>query len=457
MNTYNLLLVLNQNLSIDDLLKLDLDQYKSILILSTHSYFMSEKSLIFNSTSCKIDFKLFSDFATDSELESCDQKANKLAKKKLLYTMPFYINTNLTFKNELVCRNLLSDNSFDSLILIDGLGIKVDVWKKYFPKYEILESSYPKAKGTKLNSLELNLIEYNGNQLYFIGNVKRLKLKSDVSIINTEKIGLVPLLVKMLFSSFPFSTSIHNYRFYYSYFKNKLIVFIDGLHPSNYPEAYLPYYRKNTIFITRDNYDKKWFTKYGYKVSKNPDICKKEIFNTPTKLNKIKNVLLMLNHAGDWTSLINRSDTDILIDAFTKLASKYNKINFTIRAHPTMNFEEHEGINSFNRIKSYIKNLDINNLKVSNYSLYDDIKLNQLIITEYSNAWLDAVKTGKLGLILNLTKRRSFMKDYEELGFPSFNNFQAFDNYFSSILSNPDDLINKQNKAVDLYNKLQND
>jgi hypothetical protein len=170
---------------------------------------------------------------------------------------------------------------------------------------------------------------------------------------------------------------------------------------------------------------------------------------------EIRNVLLMLNHAGDWTALINRSDTDVLIEAFVTLAQQFRKLKFTIRVHPTMIHPAHEGAGSIDRIHRYLSDLGMENLEVSRNTLEDDLKDNDLIISEYSNAFIDALKQGTLGIIANLTNRRSFMLDYERLGFMNAESRSGLTALLERLQDSPADLVAAQNEAARKYNHQQ--
>jgi hypothetical protein len=162
----------------------------------------------------------------------------------------------------------------------------------------------------------------------------------------------------------------------------------------------------------------------------------------------------VLNHAGDWTALINRSDTDILIEAFVNLAKQNRNLNFIIRCHPTMIHPLHEGINSINRIKEFIEWVNLKNLSVSTASLSEDISRGDLFISEYSQVLIDILQNGKLGIIANLTNRRSFMIDYESIGFLNVNSSANLNSLLQNILNHEVKYVSIQNKAVEEYNSL---
>jgi hypothetical protein len=201
-------------------------------------------------------------------------------------------------------------------------------------------------------------------------------------------------------------------------------------------------------------YDDIWFRKHGRKTIKPYSFLKKEYFKKSEINNKsIKTIVLLLNHAGDWTALINRSDTDILVQAFADTASKLKDHRFVIRPHPTMVHPLHEGKNSLERIRKFVNNRNLDNLSISNRSLQDDIAAGDIFISEYSQTLLDIFKAGKLGIIANLTNRRSFMEDYEKLGFLAINTTENIGKLIFRITENPMEFMKVQNNAAMKYNE----
>ena len=250
-----------------------------------------------------------------------------------------------------------------------------------------------------------------------------------------------------------YSTTLHNYHYELSRLRRPLEIFVDGFHPANYPRTYIDSFISGD-FVVRTMYDELWFRKYGRKTIKPYSFLKKEYFKTVDKNNKpIRSIVLLLNHAGDWTALINRSDTDILVQAFADTADKLKDLQFVIRPHPTMVHPLHEGKNSIERIRKFINKCNYHNLSFSNRSLQDDIAAGDVFISEYSQTLLDIFKAGKLGIIANLTNRRSFMEDYAKLGFLSVNTTENICKTISLVSENPMEFKKIQNNASMKYNE----
>ena len=302
------------------------------------------------------------------------------------------------------------------------------------------------------DKLEINIFEFKDMKYIFYGNIGRLKLQY---VQHFQKfVNVMYLYCLGIKKNTTFCTTIHEYnRRLFKYFE-RIYVFTDGFFPSNYPESYLNMFDNNVVFVIDSFINEKWFRLFG-RTTRPIFSFQRKVLLQKVEIESVTNVLLVLNHAGDWTSLINRSDTDLLVSVFGDLAKKNPTLNFTIRPHPTMTHYAHEGANSINRIIEFVKYLDLKNLKISNSSLQDDLFNNDLIISEYSNALIQAFEFGKLGLIVNLTNRRNFMKDFFELGFLTVENLQLLIVFFEEISNDLFLKIKKQNLAVEKFNKLQ--
>jgi hypothetical protein len=258
-------------------------------------------------------------------------------------------------------------------------------------------------------------------------------------------------LEKRLGSKVVVATTIHEYRGWMSRLGRELCIFIDGYHPENYPRSYLDNYGPS-IFIVRNMLDKRWFEKHGRVTIRPPSFIEKPFFLEITAPLQIRTIVLLLNHAGDWTALINRSDTDLLIREFVSTSALFPNINFIIRPHPGMIHPQHEGGNSIQRIRNFVAWSGLNNLEVSSCSLDEDFSRGDFFVSEYSQTLLDAYLMGKPGCIANFSGRRSFMEAFERYGFPALAPDEGLKEALTSILEHPSLHIIKQNIAVCNYN-----
>jgi len=186
---------------------------------------------------------------------------------------------------------------------------------------------------------------------------------------------------------------------------------------------------------------------------KPPKFLEREYF-APCSVGSAGRVLVALNHAGDWTAVINRSDTDDLVVVAVELARRSPDVVFRVRLHPTMNHPAHEGVRSSHRMTEFVRGVNLANLHVSTQPLDEDLRWCDLCLSEYSQVLLDALRSGKLGLSLNVTKRRSFMQDYTDVGFFHAENLDDASCMLQRMVADPIGAACLQNKAVERYNGL---
>jgi hypothetical protein len=153
--------------------------------------------------------------------------------------------------------------------------------------------------------------------------------------------------------------------------------------------------------------------------------------------------------------LINRSDTDLLIEGFARLAGRHKEMEFIVRMHPTMATVDHEGVNSKRRIRAFVASLGYANLMISERTLAEDLARCDLCVSEYSQVLIDAWKHGKLGIAVNPTTRRSFMSDYQGLGFPHVAGLDSLRTWFEGLGAKLGTIVAQQNDAVRRFNRCQ--
>jgi hypothetical protein len=229
-----------------------------------------------------------------------------------------------------------------------------------------------------------------------------------------------------------------------------LRIVADGHHPSNYPASYIETFGDGE-FVVANPLSADWFLHHGRHVVPGPWFQASPKFRS-CNASTLQRVMLVLNHAGDWSALIERSDTDRLVLAFVETASSYPDIEFVVRVHPTMATPEHEGVGSIERIRGLVQGTALPNLVVSDRSSHEDLERGDLYLSEYSQMLIDAWQRGRLGAAINLTRRRSFMVDYERLGFLSINSKEELVQLLRSVLNDPNMAIAIQNHAVERFN-----
>ncbi|MEQ9423195.1 MAG: hypothetical protein RJQ09_02165 [Cyclobacteriaceae bacterium] len=459
-----ILILINQNFSNDVLSKVLKKEVSDLSFISTHQLFDYEKKRIREKIGYSCDFITFADLLSEEDLIECDKLSTE-ACLNAMYSKSTYVTKfqekSIYLKNEKVYSKI-KRVGFKKIYYVDGLGISGKLWarkggvnlsKRINQRKNFLRkivdgakrqfSITPNSNGNYID--EIFQINAKSNHYYFIGKPNRLRFKQGTIL---EKVAAIP-------EKGIRCTTIHNYQPSDDAISKELRVFIDGFHPSNYSRSYLDSYDRSCTFVPRTPFDNKWFKKFNLTTIPPPEFVEPEFFTVIDEIGlKPETVILILNHAGDWSSLINRSDTDILIEAFTNIAYCYPQKNFIIRPHPTMEHSEHEGSNSLRRIFEFVDQLNLENLRVSTEDLKCDLDRGDVFLSEYSQTLLDVFKMGKIGIAVNLTNRESFMRDYEELGFLSANSSEGVTKILDSFFKSQVETVDRQNEAVLKYNKL---
>jgi hypothetical protein len=244
-----------------------------------------------------------------------------------------------------------------------------------------------------------------------------------------------------------FASPAHDYS---PSLRRKTLILQDGHMPRDYSHSILYSYPKSDSIVPSNPFAEAWIIRGGLVPQRIPGFSDPE-FSPPGKVAKsITNVLLVLQHAGDWSPFVYRCDTDRMVIDFIRLAKENPALSFTIRPHPTMVHPAHEGPRSLDRIRIEIEYSAQPNLTISNGSLEDDFNWANVVVSEYSQALLEAWRTGRLGIIYNPTGRRSFMKEFEEIGFPRAESSEDIVRLVKSARS----LSEQQETACHNYNRI---
>lgn len=469
METVDLLIAFNQNFSIEAIRQLTLGRRKAVF-LSSHQLFRNELDAMASLGLQDFRVLTFSDLLSDTELEAIDNRVSaSLEHAPPLDFIPRFSEGINYEKNALAYSKLIERYNFLEIHACSGLGISTRFWKE---KEAHLHGELPstdwgildrvRAKANHLMSVvPVHVVKSGSTEYLFYGPVRRLRFVEGTQVESSA--------VRILFGGFDRfvrqrsrrgtvipSTTIHGFTDPALLKHRDLHIFIDGFHPPNYTRSYINFYG-DAIFVTRTMFDNQWFTQNGKRTIKLPALIRKDAMKKVSAVGKIRTVIALLNHAGDWSALINRSDTDRLVAAVAELSERFQHINFVVRVHPTMIHEHHEGRNSIQRIKEYVRWINRSNLSVSQLELHEDFERGDLFLSEYSQTAIDAAGMGKRILITNLTGRRSFMKCYEDLGFPVVASSTELVSRLEDQLSDPTNGDRQQNEAVDLYNRMLDD
>jgi len=249
-----------------------------------------------------------------------------------------------------------------------------------------------------------------------------------------------------------------------------LVVLQDGFLPENYSSYYLKFFKNVDKFFCWDESSKKIFAKFSLPVEIAPFLDMKlpaiKMKNYP-----VNTIVVLTSGAGDWTALKNRSDQDLEVEAFAKVAKEFPNINIIFRCHPLWAHKKHQGTNSINRVDKYYKSLNLKNIRISEESLKQadyfkktgnlwiekksadkDINEGNLFFGEHSIAMIDAAKKSKIFASVNLTNRRNFFINYSKLGFPNLTSVEEVIDFIKKIREK-NEVINSFNKAVEKYNE----
>lgn len=457
------IVVITQNVKLESLSILkDKLQPGSVLIVSTQFVFENEREIIDRVLGAKCEYVDFADLLTDAERQKCDEEAFDDSFRSVSQ----YYGRIKTLKNERIVAHI--EEKFpcvNRLLVCDDLGIDAAVWK---------------ARGFKPVCCEYYHIEVPSHLTGTIGRIWR-HIKGQVGVIrrylgsdiwqtrfkgqkhlffgSTNRIGY------RLDLEFKKASKWENIKFIVAFYSIKLLHFMpknatirittlhedihwrlpdhknfnvkkiqDGYLPPNYTSKYLYYYGSGTEFYAWDEIGCHTFQYHHLKYAIMP-FRKKLYLPEPRFPQKVKRVLCVASGAGDWTAIKNRSDEDMMLWAFGKVAAQFPEIEFVYRCHPVWVHPQHQGVNSIKRAAEYYDWLKLPNLKLSGNipdanqggqfvlsykrsSFEDDLKDVDLVFGEHSVSMLDAGFKNILFASCNVTGHRNFWEDITKLGFP---------------------------------------
>lgn len=481
MPTNSAILIINQDVSVVALRSI-VEEFSlhHLLVVSTHQLYPSEFAALANLTPT-VDMMTFADLLSDREMAACDETARQVLASELEtngrrhYSRAFMASSR-RIKNEKVLAKVRDRLPDARLFHQDGLGIDGSVWQSA-RSMAIAPPSGPVKSHTLFQRLrratggEIYLVsqESTGKLALFFGSIRRIVLANKIHVqriawpldweltppavnaaaifctLRTRGIRKLPLVY----------TTIHQYSLGMSKLAEalggQLHIIADGHHPSNYPASYIEMFGSGN-FVASNPLSAGWLLAHGRQVLPGHWFQADPEFRQCTSLDKVRLVMLALNHAGDWSALIERSDTDRLVLAFIELARGRPELEFVIRTHPTMSTPDHEGENALLRITALLADARLPNLSLSSLSLEEDLQRGDLYLSEYSQVLIDAWARGKLGAAVNLTRRRSFMTDYEALGFLAANSYKGLETLMENALHNLPVFRRRHDQAVECFN-----
>lgn len=481
-----------------------LDKLKSVLageteltVLSTQFLFENERELIDNIFEINCKYLTFADLLNDQERENCDKNAFCLEKQGQ-DVFAYYEDIKIQ-KNKLIVGKLLSRGTYKNKIIVcDDLGIYKPIWIEYgfVPvdcDYYYVPSVKKEGSAVKLIKKALRFLyvpcfriksEFetkifvaykDGVKYLFYGALNRIGYRLNLDFKPASKIenilyilnnaGIVWKNNTIRLSSFHEGYHVINDK---AQLNVKLIQ--DGYLPPNYSSKYLHFYGNHTEFYAWDRIGCNTFIYHNLPHRIIP-FRKKLFIPNPVFPSKVKKVLCVASGAGDWTAIKNRSDEDMMIWVFGKIAKMFPNIEFVYRCHPVWIHPMHQGVNSINRAAEYINWLNLPNYRLSGHipnamqdgnfclsfkrsSFEEDLEDVDIVFGEHSIAMIDAAFKTKLFCSCNVTGHRDFFEDITKLGFPHCESIDEIAALIRSIGST--EFVESYSRAIENYNQMTN-
>lgn len=457
------IIVLTQNVKLSSLADLKERLVPGeVLIVSTQYIFENEVGTINQVLERNCKYIDFADLLSDAERERCDIDAYS---KTQTCVNQYYARIK-ELKNNLIVASLKTKYPCNNnLIVCDDLGIDLEVWEKNgFIKVEceyyhnepeviivgklgklwsVLRAQYKKI-GRYYHG-DIWMTNYQGKKYLFFGSTNRIGYRMNLEFRKAPKWENIKFIVEYysikMFGIMPQNKTIRMTTFHeeahwglpdHKNFNAKKIQ--DGYLPPNYSSKYLIFFGKNTEFYSWDEIGCHTFQYHHLKHTIMP-FRKKLYLPKPNYPIQVKRVLCVASGAGDWTAIKNRSDEDMMLKAFGKVAAMFPDIVFVYRCHPVWVHPQHQGVNSIQRAAEYCSWLNLPNLKLSGNipnanqngefvlsykrsSFEEDLKDVDIVFGEHSVSMLDAGFKNILFASCNVTGHRNFWEDITKLGFP---------------------------------------
>lgn len=445
------------------------------LLLTSHALFDAESQEV-RGLCADVDVLCFNDLLDDAAQALCDRRASAALAPCLdqpvvrdTYPQEFQdLSTRL--KNRALHRALAAAADGARLFHVPGLGIHDAYWRGQGSQM-VAAPPPPDVAAMPADDRLLRVVRRGDQAAVFLSAVSRLRLAPGATVTEIARpSGLASLawdnpgrarrLVAEAVAgavegaAWRLATTIHGYTPWMRALAPLIEVHVDGYHPPNYPRAYLDYYPETAVLRGNDPISARWFAAHGRAVRPSPLLAVPHMAPARPDCPPHGPVLVALNHAGDWSALINRADTDRLVLAAIALARRLPDVQVIVRPHPTMAMAAHEGGASLERLAGFIAGAGLANLEVSRLPLDQDFARGRLFVSEYSQVLLDALRLGRLGVAANLTGRRSFLADYVDLGLPEADSADGLVDLVAAVLADPAAAAARQDQLADRVNAL---
>lgn len=475
------IIIFTQNVKIESFIgKTIFDYSLPTIFLSTHKLFLFERKEI-ETIFSDCSFLTFAEMMNDEENERCDTEAYSD-----LWDCEQYYRKIMIAKNELVYQKINNIyHNYKGYVCCADLGVYREVWVKHgftrvdmdyyhksyaeFTEDELKRIESEPKKRTNLH-YEVYTTNYNGKKLVFIGKLDRvgyrmnLKWKDSPEEYAALEQGRFETKDKCMYL-----TTIHECSKCKVPDDERYDVrcIQDGYLPPNYSSAYLKYHPQNMRYYAWDSVGMETFLHHNEEVSIMPFGIKMNL-PYPEFRCKLKTILVATSGSGDWTAQKNRSDDDILLEAFIEIAKRFPDLRIIYRCHPTWIYPEHVGVNSINRARRAIQESGLHNIYISTNipqdtsilsfprtSLEEDLKEADLVVGEHSVSMIDAGFKKIPFASINLTNRRNLFEGISRFGFPHCESL----NEIVNLINNYQNENKKEQyfKAVDKYNNMVNE
>lgn len=489
------IIVITQNVKLPSLVSLkDRLVPGEVLVVSTQFVFENEVEIINNVLERKCQYVDFAALLSDAERERCDDEAYSETQKGV---GQYYARIK-ELKNERIVSHLQQMYPCkNNLLVSDDLGIDVVVWEKHgFIKVECeyyhvepkITSSEKKNRFVSVINAQFRAIKkyykgdiwvtsYQGRKHLFFGSTNRIGYRMNLDFKKASKIENIKYILEIyslrLFGWMPKNKTVRMTTFHEDWglpdhpnFHTKKIQ--DGYLPPNYSSKYLRFYGIGTEFYAWDEIGCHTF-QYHHLNYRIMPFRKKLYLPKPNYSTKVKKVLCVASGAGDWTAVKNRSDEDMMLWAFGKVAAMFPEVEFVYRCHPVWVHPQHQGVNSIQRATDYYDWLQLPNLHLSSNipmanqkgefvlsfkrsSFEEDLKGVDIVFGEHSVAMIDAGFKGIPFASCNMTGHRDFFEDITKLGFPHCESIEEIADLLRS-LTTPEFKASYE-QAVKNYNEM---
>lgn len=461
---YNVILF-SQNVKLNSLIPISkrIGKNEIVIFLTTHELYENERFFL-QRIFWNCEFQKFADFLTDEENEFCDKEAYRLQPENLY---EYYCNIK-KLKNEIIANKIKEKYSdYIGYICSNDLGIDANVWKRkvygfkkwrceyyynssfyieflnkikpYIPFYKAIAHGI-NAIINKFRNEEMThdvYVSFSETPKYvFIGKMDRVSYRMNLEWKHSEEERQNIMAGRFMDKQEgQYLTTLHE--------SNKCNIpdevdydvryIQDGYLPPNYSSVYLKFKPSNVAYYAWDVLGTEYFLNSDIPVTVMP-FRKKLYMPNPIFKDVIKQVLIATSGPGDWTAQKNRSDEDLMLEAFVEVAKLFPNIKFIYRCHPTWVHPEHNGVNSITRAADYITYSKCDNLKLSSNipserlndfvlsfprsSLEEDLKNTDMVFGEHSISMIDAAFKNIPFASVNLTRRRNLFEGYTRMGFP---------------------------------------